>query len=145
MSGSLHGVLAGSHYKRAWFTHSPFASFLIFDDFWWPLSQQFLEALRSSYLQLTLLQVILQLMKGFEKVMKNSANQQEKVTLAISSILVVIHGFEKYQIMAHTAIQENDLSILFHCWKKFLPMYFMMNKVHITPGTIQIALLSLLW
>ena len=93
---------------------------------------------------MTLLQVILQLMKGFEKVMKNSANQQEKVTLAISSILVVIHGFEKYQIMAHTAIQENDLSILFHCWKKFLPMYFMMNKVHITPGTIQIALLSLL-
>ena len=38
----------------------------------------------------------------------------------------------KYQIMAHTAIQENDLSTLFHCWKKFLPMYFMMNKVHYT-------------
>ena len=38
----------------------------------------------------------------------------------------------KYHIMAHTAIQENDLSTLFHCWKKFLPMYFMTNKVHYT-------------
>jgi len=34
----------------------------------------------------------------------------------------------KYQIMAHTAIQENDIETLLYCWKAFIPMYFILNK-----------------
>ena len=34
----------------------------------------------------------------------------------------------KYQVMAQTAIQENDLETLLFCWKEFIPMYFIMNK-----------------
>lgn len=33
-----------------------------------------------------------------------------------------------YQIMAHTAIQENDIETLLYCWKAFIPMYFILNK-----------------
>ena len=34
------------------------------------------------------------------------------------------------QVMAHTAIQENDLDMLIAAWKKFIPMYFSTNKVN---------------
>lgn len=34
----------------------------------------------------------------------------------------------RYQVMAHTAIQENDIETLMYCWKEFIPMYFIMNK-----------------
>ena len=34
----------------------------------------------------------------------------------------------KYQIMAHTAVQENDIETLIFCWKAFIPMYFILNK-----------------
>ena len=36
----------------------------------------------------------------------------------------------RYQVMAHTAVQENDIDVLLYCWKKFLPMYFSLNKLH---------------
>ena len=36
----------------------------------------------------------------------------------------------RYQIMAHTAVQENDVDLLMLCWKRFLPMYFSLNKLH---------------
>ena len=44
--------------------------------------------------------------------------------------MVAIHGFDEVSNNGSYAIQENDLSTLFHCWKKFLPMYFMMSKEH---------------
>ena len=34
----------------------------------------------------------------------------------------------RYQVMAHTAIQENDIETLMFCWKEFISMYFIMNK-----------------
>lgn len=38
--------------------------------------------------------------------------------------------FMQYQMMAHTAVQENDLRSLMFCWKQFLPLYFSLNKLH---------------
>lgn len=34
----------------------------------------------------------------------------------------------RFQVMAHTAVQENDIETLIFCWKEFIPMYFIMNK-----------------
>lgn len=34
----------------------------------------------------------------------------------------------KYKIMAHSAIQENDIETLLYSWKAFIPMYFILNK-----------------
>lgn len=34
----------------------------------------------------------------------------------------------RYQVMAHTAIQENDIETLMFFWKEFIPLYFIMNK-----------------
>ena len=36
----------------------------------------------------------------------------------------------RYQALAHTAAQTNDLQLLISAWKAFIPMYFAMNKVN---------------
>ena len=38
----------------------------------------------------------------------------------------------RYQALAHTAVQVNDLHLLISAWKAFIPMYFGMNKVNYT-------------
>ena len=36
----------------------------------------------------------------------------------------------RYQALAHTAIQTNDLYLLISAWKAFINMYFGMSKVN---------------
>ena len=36
----------------------------------------------------------------------------------------------RYQTMAYTAVQENGLKLLMFCWQQFLPLYFVLNKLH---------------
>ena len=36
----------------------------------------------------------------------------------------------RYQALAHTAAQTNDLHLLISAWKAFIPIYFAMNKVN---------------
>ena len=36
----------------------------------------------------------------------------------------------RYQTMAHTAVQENDLKSFVFCWQELLPLYFALNKLH---------------
>ena len=36
----------------------------------------------------------------------------------------------RFQRMALNAVQGNDVKTLLFCWKKFLPMYFVFNKLH---------------
>ena len=36
----------------------------------------------------------------------------------------------RYQTVAHTPVQENDLKSLMFCWQQFPPLYFALNKLH---------------
>ena len=47
-----------------------------------------------------------------------------------NTVLVVIRGSQRYQILAHTAVQTNDSHLLISAWKSFIPIYFAMNKVN---------------
>ena len=134
MSGSLHGVLEGSCYNRTWFIHSTFAQalerlllirLLVTAE---PKIPRSLEELPSSIdAILTDLTIDETFQKRYKK-FHESARKGDRGKTA-QFWLLYIH-LVKYEIMAHIAIQKNDLSMLFHCWERFLPMCFMMTKVH---------------
>ena len=132
-SGSLHGVLAGSHYNRAWLIHATFVEaleyllltrFLVTVKLRIPGSPKLSSLIDSIPPDLTTDETF---RKSYEQ-FRESARKGDLGKTAQFWFLYM--DLIKYQIMSHTAIQENDLLILFHCWKTILPMYFMMNKVN---------------
>ena len=57
--------------------------------------------------------------------MKQDVETQEKLQFQL-----LYMDLMRYQVLAHTAAQTNDLQLLISAWKAFIPMYFAMNKVN---------------
>ena len=133
-SGSLQGVLAGSHYNRAWFVHGMYA-----------------EALERLLLTRFLVQekphipAILRQATTFNNMEENLMNSMNVFFARYESFRqdvrdgkigktaqfwMIYLDLMRIQTMAHTAVQENDWKSLMYCWKRFLPMYFALNKLH---------------
>ena len=132
----MQGVLAGSHYKRAWFVHEIFAEaleqllltrFLVEETPYIPASVRHgdfqlerldkksldsLDAFSAKYTKYTKYNV--------------SNGKIDKTTQFWTMYLDLMH----YQTVAHTAVQENDLKSLMFCWQQFPPLYFVLNKLH---------------
>ena len=131
---ALNGVLAASHYNRAWFVHRTFAEalerlfltrFLVTIKPTIPDDLKNLSYAVDSFPNLTAVGGAFQ--ERYEKFRESARKGSIGKT---AQFWILYMDLMRYQMMAHTAIQENDLQTLFECWKVFLPMYFIMNKIH---------------
>ena len=136
-AGSLQGVLAGSHYNRCWNVHNIFAESLerlfltrflaekapIIPDCLRDLSTDSLNTEINDDL-FEKLQVVIHNYEMFKESARKGAIGKT------AQFWVLYMDLMRYQVMAHTAVQENDTDMLVYCWKLFLPMYFAMNKIH---------------
>ena len=138
-SGSLQGVLTGSHYNRAWAVHRVMSeSFerLFMDCFLYErkpnipdeLSQLVLDP-QPNNIDERLQSAIDRLSKEYEKYREDARSGKIGKT---GQFWVLYMDLMRLQILAHTAVQSNDFGMLLHGWKSFLPMYFATNKVNYT-------------
>ena len=136
ISGSLKGVLVGSHYNRALTVHNAY-----------------LEALE----RLQLSRFLYEKKSKIPETFKRIAADPNPVLVEISDddVSSFIKKYERYrsnvragnagqtakfwmlyldlmqtQSMAHQAVQENDMDMLIAAWMKFIPMYFALNKMN---------------
>lgn len=136
-SGSLQGVLAGSHYNRCWNVHNVFS-----------------ESLERVFLKRFLLQLKLEiphqlshlsadpqcenvndeLFQSMQDLLSKYDEFREKTRRGFygetAQFWLIYMDLMRYQLMGHSAIQENDHEKLLHCWQHFIPMYFALNKLH---------------
>ena len=134
-SGSLQGVLAGSHYNRAWFVHGNFSEVLerlLLTRFLVEEKPNIPVALRS--LDLKSDKMSASLAKDFDELFTNYESFRSDVRGGkigrTAQFWTLYLDLMRHQTMAHTAVQENDIKSLMFCWKQYLPLYFALNKLH---------------
>ena len=134
-SGSLVGVLAGSHYNRAWTVHSVFAEALerllmkrfLYEskievpsellDFASDPSSFTLEMIPSS--------------SAFTDAFTNFKDKTRQGELGMTAKFWLIYlDLMRVQVMAHNAVQENDFSMTIHVWSLIIPFYFATNMTN---------------
>ena len=135
-SGSLNGVLAGSHYNRAWTVHRAFS-----------------EALERLLLERFLLESNTSIPESFvtaarvpdsfyKDVLSNNATfvaqyQDFKESIRNGKLgktprfwLLLYLDLMQTQHLIHLAVQDNDFEMRIQCWKFFLPLYFALQKMN---------------
>ena len=121
-SGSLQAVLAGSHYNRAWFVHELFAKALE-----WLLLTRFLVE-EKPYIPVSVRNGDFQserldekspesLDAFFTKYTKYRSDVSNGKINKTAQFWTMYLDIMRYQTMAHTAVQENDLKSLMFCWQ----------------------------
>lgn len=129
--------MVGSHYNRCW---------IVYLIFWEALERLLLirflteinPVIPDELLQLSadpendkvsanLIEELQTLSNSYELFRKNARSGAIGKTAQFWMLYIDLMG---YQVMAHTAVQENDMDTLIYCWKIFIPMYFAMNKTH---------------
>ena len=127
-SGSLQGVLVGSHYNHAWTVHNVFSEAL-----------ERLLLLRFIYeINHTVPQILLELIDISIGELSNFTQQYENYRSSVRNgddgktpqFWMLYLDLTQKQTMAHAAIQENDIDMLISAWQTFIPLYFSMNKVN---------------
>ena len=130
-SDCLQGVLHDAHYNRGWIVHKAFS-----------------EALERLLLQRFLYYENIEPIPTFQQYGEDNSNER-------GDIHNVIGKYERYhsevrsgekgkkaqfwmfyldlfgvQVMAHSAVQENNLNMLISACNKFTPVYFVFNKIN---------------
>jgi len=131
--GSLEGVLAGSHYNRAWVIHEAFSESLerlLLRRFLFDKKPRLPFALREVNFELSKLDD--RSSEALNRFIDKYVCYRKEVSTGTigktAQFWMIYVDLIKAQTMAHTAIQENDWKSLMYCWKEFLPMYFILNK-----------------
>ena len=126
-SGSLNGVLSGSHYNRGWTIHNAFSEALERKLLQRYLYDQRLESPYIEYDQWTDDNILeyQQFIANYEKYRDEVRTGKKGMTAQFWMIYI---DLMQAQTMAHLAVQENDLDMLIAAWNCFLPMYFVFNK-----------------
>ena len=134
-SGSLQGVLARSRYNRAWFVHEIFAEvlerllltrFLVEEKPYIPGSVRHGDFQPERFDKKSL-KSLESPGAFFTKYTKYRSDVRIGKTAQFWTMYLDIM---RYQTVAHTAVQENDLKSLMFSWQQFLPLYFALNKLH---------------
>jgi len=135
--------LAGSHYNRAWFVHNIFAEalerlfltrFLVTIK---PTIPEELKDLAAATTFANVTELLGQVNPFFERYESFRESARKGSIGKTAQYWLVYLDLMRYQIMAHTSVQENDFPSLMYCWKAFIPMYFMLNKLHYARYTIK--------
>ena len=127
-SGSLRGVLSGSHYNRGWTVHNAFSEALerlLLVRFLYDNGFDDLPTVGNGEdLPCEDLATFLQRYGRFQmQVRCGSKGKTPQFWMMYLDLFRV-------QTFAHTAIQINDLEMFTYAWKRFVPMYFATNKVN---------------
>lgn len=134
-SGSLNGVIAGSHYNRAWSLHSAFSEALER-----LLMARFINEKRP-YISTKLTDYSVGVNSPAEDVVVQSSEFLDLYSEFRSSVAKGAIGktaqywmlyldLMRAQSLGLAAAHQNDLELLICAWKTFLPFYFAMNKVN---------------
>ena len=135
-SVSLQGVLAGSHYNRGWIVHNAFAEalerllfkrFVYEEDSTIPDSFQDLNDL--SIEQLDSLSND-ESIAFTEKYQRYRLKIQEGTAGKTAQFWMIYLDLMKAQHMTHSGVQDNDIDMIINAWLKFLPIYFVFNKIN---------------
>ena len=136
-SGSLQGVLVGSHYNRAWAVHrvvSESLERLLLTRFLTETKPDIPDITKDFVLDPKPEMVNETFMNGNKKFYDDYNTFRESVRSGAigktAQFWLVYMDLMRLQTLSHTAIQCNDFDMLLHGWKSFLPMYFSMNKVN---------------
>ena len=135
-SGSLNGVLSGSHYNRAWTVHSAlsealerllFERFISENDIQIPNS--FIESAQDheqiNYDAIKRDQSFYYKYQDFKEMIREG-----RLGLTPQFWLCYYLDLIEVQQLAHRAVQENNLDLRTACWKFFVPFYFAMDKTN---------------
>ena len=133
-TGSLNGVLAGSHYNRAWIVHASFSEalerllferFLEEKNFVIPTSFYHFEEDQISNCR-DLIEHATELYAHYHAF---KDDMRKGVFGKTAQFWVQLYlDLIECQRRAHLAVQENDFNSRYAAWKQFLPMYFALNK-----------------
>ena len=133
-SGSLSGVLSGSHYNRCWTVHSAFAEALE-----GLLLERFLTEcdvfIPETFAQIaqepdspTIDDVCVAFIRKYEE-FKQSVRDR-KLGKTPQFWLVLYLDLMRTQNWAHLAVHDNNLDLRYYCYKFFLPLYFALHKTN---------------
>lgn len=135
-TGSLKGVLAGTHYNRAWTVHSVFAEALerlLFERFIAESGEEIPvvlhHAAQDPFQNVSEIlgqaeNLFLKFQKFKNRVRSGELGKTAQFWLSLYLDLMSI------QQAAHLAVQENDFEVRHSAWKQFLPLYFALNKTN---------------
>ena len=130
-SGSLLGVLSGSHYNRSWLVHNAVSEALerfIFSSFLRKVPHQLSSvSMDPELLSTEVINDTVSFTKAYEKFRDETRNGSLGKT---AQFWIMYLDLMRYQHMSHVAVQENDITMRLFCWKKFLPFYFALNKMN---------------
>ena len=133
-SGSLSGVLSGSHYNRCWTVHSAFA-----EAFERLLLERFLTecdvSIPKTFAQIaqepdspTIDNVCVAFIRKYEE-FKQSVHDG-KLGKTPQFWLVLYLDLMRIQNWAHLAVHDNNLDLRYYCYKFFLKLYFALHKTN---------------
>ena len=135
-SGSLLGVLAGSHYNRAWVVHlnvSEALERLMLTRFLVEVKPKLPNWLED-YVVAPSRTLDSKLLDQMDIFYSQYQQFREKVRLGgigkTAQFWMIYMDMMKDQILIHNAVQSNNFDALLYGWKAFLPLYFIMNKVN---------------
>lgn len=135
-SGSLQGVLAGSHYNFGWTVHNAFSEALER-----LLLQRFvtekLPTIPDSFYELVDLDTVkLQSLENDESIAfaveyerYRSCVRQGSAGKTAQFWMIYLDPMQA-QCMAHVGVQENNVDMIINAWLKLLPMHFALNKIN---------------
>ncbi len=130
--GSLNGVLAGSHYNRAWIVHASFSEALEK-----LLFERFLEeknfVISTSFYHFDQISNCCDLIEHATELYAHYHAFKDDMRKGMfgktAQFWVQLYlDLIECQRRAHLAVQENDFNSRYAAWKQFLPMYFALNK-----------------
>eukprot|EP00794_Sanderia_malayensis_P014842 gene14842-biopygen11931 len=132
-SGSLNGVLSGSHYNRAWTVHGAMSEALerlLFERYCVQTGTNIPEVYNkiandSDYYEDTIFSNDRFLVK-YEEFKEEIRDGKHGITPQFWLSLYI--DLMEMQQLAHQAVQENNLDLRVFCWKFFLPFYFALDK-----------------
>ena len=135
-TGSLKGILVGSHYNRAWTVHSVFSEALgrlllerFLNESGVEIPEELNHAAGESFQNLT--QELLCKAECFLKKYQIFKNKIRNGDFGKTPQFWLSLYIDLIQILqAHLAVQENDFEGRAFAWKKILPMYFALNKTN---------------
>lgn len=135
-SGSLLGVLAGSHYNRGWTVHNAFSEALerlLFKRFIYEenpnIPDRFndLADINKEQLESLLDDEASSFIQTYQRYRLRVRNGAAGKT---AQFWMLYLDLMEAQVMAHNGVQENNIDMIIKAWQTFLPMYFAFNKVN---------------
>ncbi len=135
-SGSLQGVLAGSHCNCGWTVHNAFSEALerlllqrfmykksaMIPDSFYELIDLDTEKIQSLENDASIAFTV-EYERYRSSVRKGSAGKTAQFWMIYLDLM-------QAQCMAHVGVQENYVDMIINAWLKLLPMYFVLNKIN---------------